>query len=171
MSKKNKILLAIAASAFVIVISTAIFYYASKDKESTSEKNFGTSYVDMKKMQEYDYDVEKMMAEVVPDKTTLIKNLEKEGYSYTIEQDDTLTDLGISLDRIYAYKKDSFIDICYGLPNEYTQEVFESFEDKYSKYYLLAINLDYVYCISDKKTFELSGFTSLANIGTQYIYD
>ncbi len=49
--------------------------------------------------------------------------------------------------------------------------LFKTYEDKYEPYdyYIIAQNGNYVYAVSDKKTFKLSGFESTDNVGQQDI--
>lgn len=107
--------------------------------------------------------------EIVPEIDNLIENLEEK--SYTIEKLTQVTEEDIAVNRVYATKKNSFIDICYELNSDDTRAVFDYFESIYKDYYILAVNGDYVYCISDKRTFSSAGFKSLANNGIQYIYE
>lgn len=106
---------------------------------------------------------------VVPTADELVKDLTEKGYSIT--RFDKIDNLDISVQRIFAEKNDRFIDICYGVSDKDAKTVFDHFADTYDKYYLLAQNESYVYCISDKKTFKYAGFKSLANNGIQYIYE
>jgi type II secretory pathway pseudopilin PulG len=106
---------------------------------------------------------------VVPTADELVKDLTEKGYSIT--RYDKIDNLNISVQRIFAEKNDRFIDICYGVSDMDAKTVFDHFADTYDKYYLLAQNESYVYCISDKKTFKYAGFKSLANNGIQYIYE
>ena len=103
---------------------------------------------------------------IVPSMETLIDNLQNAGYSIM-----SPTDSNIAGTRIVAKNKDRYIDICYGLDDENADEVFAIYEAEYgdTDYYILAQNGYYVYCVSDKKTFRKSGFSSKANIGIQYI--
>jgi hypothetical protein len=110
-----------------------------------------------------------VMDSLVPAADELVKNLTDKGYSVT--RYDKIDNLDISVQRIYAEKNDKFIDICYGLSAIDAKTVFNHFVDTYDKYYLLAQNEGYAYCISDKKTFKYAGFKSLANNGIQYIYE
>lgn len=63
------------------------------------------------------------------------------------------------------------IDITYGLSSAEADEIFNIYCNIYdnSKYYILARNGNYVYCVKDKNTFSTAGFTSTGNIGIQYI--
>lgn len=107
---------------------------------------------------------------IVPKREVLIENLEDSGYTIT-----TLTDIegsDLTIDRVMAQKKDKFFDIVYGLSNEDASEVFELYCELYpDDYYILAQNGNYVYCVSDKKTFSKAGFTTTDNVGEQYISD
>lgn len=67
-------------------------------------------------------------------------------------------------------KGGKFIDITYGLSAEDAEGIFNAYCELYPKgYYILALNGNYVYCVSDKKTFSKAGFTSTANIGVMYM--
>lgn len=108
--------------------------------------------------------------EVVPAKTELVEKLEDAGY--TITEYTSVEDCDLTLDRVVAEKGDKFIDIVYGLTDEDAETVFDVYYGIYGEeYYILARNGNYVYCASDKKTFSKAGFTSLSNIGEQYIND
>ncbi len=107
--------------------------------------------------------------DVVPNAQDLTDNLIAAKYEISNNADSALSE--INKDRILAKKGGSFIDICYGLSETDTQAVFNYYKDTYSKYYVLAINGNYVYCVSDKETFKNAGFASLANFGTQLIYE
>ena len=105
--------------------------------------------------------------DIVPSYSSLVDNLKNKDYTITNYSD--VSDKKISTNRIYAENEGSFIDICYDLPKDTEQSVFDYYESIYPDYYILAINGDYVYCISDKEAFSTAGFTSLGNIGIQYI--
>ena len=107
---------------------------------------------------------------IVPERAVLIKNLEDDGYTVTaltaIDGSDWI------IDRVMAQKGSRFIDIVYGLSDSEAQKIFELYCELYPEnYYILAQNGNYVYCVSDKKTFSKAGFTSTANVGVQYIHD
>ena len=109
---------------------------------------------------------------VVPEKETLLANLEDAGY--TISEYTSVDGSSLTIDRIIAEKGNRFIDITYGLTEEAAGEIFNAYCDIYKTdgdYYILAQNLNFVYCVSDKKTFSKAGFTSTSNIGIQYIND
>ena len=107
---------------------------------------------------------------IVPKREVLIENLENSGYTIT-----ALTSIDSSeliVDRVGAHKGDKFIDIVYGLSAEDASRVFELFCGLYpDDYYILAQNGNYVYCVSDKKTFSNAGFTTTDNVGEQYIHN
>lgn len=107
---------------------------------------------------------------IVPQRDTLIENLEDSGY--TIEELTTVEGSDLAVDRIIAEKGKKFIDIVYGLSAEDSSKIFELYCELYpDDYYILAQNGNYVYCVSDKKTFSMAGFTSTENVGVQYIDD
>ena len=107
---------------------------------------------------------------IVPKKDVLIENLTESGYLITTI--NTVEGSNLTIDRVMAKKGDKFIDIVYGLSDEEASKIFELYYTLYqSEYYILAINGNYVYCVSDKKTFKKAGFTSTTNIGIQYIND
>lgn len=121
-----------------------------------------------------DTDIMKNGAEsVVPSKTELVENTTKAGY--TVTDFDDIYDLQVSGERVLAEKGDRYIDICYGLSSDDAMEVFDHYKGKYDpqinseEYYILARNENFVYFISDKKTFKKSGFKSTDNIGEQFI--
>lgn len=107
-------------------------------------------------------------AGIAPAKSELIGNLSDKGY--TITEYDDIYGLDVDGERVYAEKGGKYIDICCGLDEAEAEIVFDCFEDKYSNenYYILARNEYFVYCVSDKGTFNKSGFKSEANIGVQY---
>ncbi|MCL1951899.1 MAG: hypothetical protein FWF60_03645 [Oscillospiraceae bacterium] len=105
--------------------------------------------------------------DIIPAKDTLTAALEEKGYE--IEEFVTALDSGIPAQRVCAHKGRQFVDICYGLTRSQAKEVLPRYEAAYEDFILMAQNEQYVYCISDKQAFEDAGFTSLANIGMQYI--
>ena len=106
--------------------------------------------------------------EIVPAKSILTENLKDNGY--TVTEKTAIEGSDLQIDRVIAEKGKKFIDITYGLNSEEASDVFEIYCDLYPDgYYILAQNGNYVYCVSDKKTFKKAGFTSTANIGIQYI--
>lgn len=106
---------------------------------------------------------------IVPARATLIDNLKNAGYA--VEELDTVEGSGLTIDRVLARKDGRFIDIVYGLSGEEAEKVFELYCAMYpDNYYILARNGNYVYCVSDKRTFSKAGFKSTDNIGTQYIH-
>ncbi|MBQ9767843.1 MAG: hypothetical protein IJW37_07050 [Lachnospiraceae bacterium] len=107
---------------------------------------------------------------IVPSKEILVGNLEDNGYTTT--EYTAVEGLDLMIDRIVSEKGNKFIDITYGLTAEEADRVFHIYENLYTDdYYILAINGNYVYCVSDKKTFSKAGFTTTANIGVQYIHE
>lgn len=164
----NKKILVVMSLFFTIILLVGVFIYMKNDK--TIEKNYGIAYVTSNgKVSEdgvYTTTVTDIDS-VVPTENELIKNLTDDGYNAASY--DAINGLDISLRRVYAEKKSSFIDICYTLSITDAKRVFDYYEDTYENYYLLAQNKNYVYCISDKKTFKNAGFASLANDGIQYI--
>ena len=166
---------------FIIVLTLVIVFagitsmYILKNKMTAKghskniDRNYGVSHTEINVLDKdgniniEGFDVDK----VVPSKSKLMENLTTAGY--TIKQDNMVYDTGISTERIYASKGNSSIDICYGLSEANAKEAFKCFEDKYPEFYLMAMNGNYVYFISDKQTFKKAGFTSLANVGIQYI--
>ncbi len=105
---------------------------------------------------------------IVPQRDTLIRNLEDGGY--TIEELTTVEGSDLIVDRVMAEKDEKFIDIVYGLSSEDSSKVFELYSKLYpDDYYILAQNGNYVYCVSDKQTFSRAGFTSTENVGVQCI--
>lgn len=162
----KKILITISVLSIIIVL-ICVSIYMINDK--TLEKNYGPAYMTINGIVGDD-GVNTTVTDidaVVPDEDELIKNLTDEDYNVTSY--DVIDGLDVSVNRVHAEKKNSFIDIAYALSAEDAKQVFDYYEDTYKDYYLLAQNRNYVYCISDKKTFEKAGFTSLANDGVQYI--
>jgi len=107
---------------------------------------------------------------VLPEKDTLIDNLEKAGYS--IARHTSIEGSNLTLDRVFAEKGNKYIDITFCPSEKEAAQLFDSYCDIYkadNNYYILAQNLNLVYCVTDKKTFSNAGFTSTSNIGTQYI--
>ena len=107
---------------------------------------------------------------IVPKRDILCEKLENSGYTIT-----TLTAIegsDLVIDRVVAQKDSKFIDIVYGLSDEDASEIFDLYCGLYpDDYYILAQNGNYVYCVSDKRTFSKAGFTSTDNVGTQYIHN
>ena len=105
---------------------------------------------------------------IVPKREILIENLEDKGYQ--IKTQTTVEGSDLVVDRVIAQKESKFIDIVYGLSAEDSAKIFELYCELYSDdYYILAQNGNYVYCVSDKKTFKNAGFTTTDNVGVQYI--
>ncbi|MBP3570059.1 MAG: hypothetical protein J6K04_12965 [Lachnospiraceae bacterium] len=107
---------------------------------------------------------------VIPEKTDLIENLEDAGY--TLTEHTSIEGSDLTIDRIFAEKGNKFIDITFCSTEEEATSLFKAYCDMYEAdddYYILAQNLNYVYCVSDKKTFSTAGFKSTSNIGQQYI--
>ncbi len=103
----------------------------------------------------------------VPSYEILVQNLTQEGYS--IQEEIQALDCDVKAKRVIATKGKKYIDICYELEAEDVDLVFEKYREKYedTSFYILAQNGKFVYCVSDKKTFKKSGFTSTANVGYQ----
>ena len=90
---------------------------------------------------------------IVPARELLIGNLEGSGYTVTalvaVEGSDLI------VDRVKAQKNDKFIDIVYGLSADEATEIFALYCELYPDgYYILAQNGNFVYCVSDKRTFK-----------------
>ena len=106
----------------------------------------------------------------LPKKESLIENLENAGY--TVTEYSSIDGSELTIDRLIAEKGKKYIDITFGLSEEDSKAIFSSYCDMYkadNDYYILARNLDLVYCVTDKKTFSTAGFKSTSNIGEQYI--
>ncbi len=106
----------------------------------------------------------------LPEKETLIENLENAGY--TVTEYSSIDGSDLTIDRLIAEKEKKYIDITFGLSEEDSKTVFSSYCDMYkanNDYYILARNVNLVYCVTDKKTFSKAGFQSTSNIGEQYI--
>ncbi|CRZ33951.1 hypothetical protein DFR55_10884 [Herbinix hemicellulosilytica] len=165
MNKRNVILTAVAVVALIAIIITSVIIIKKDDRKEKTERNYGISHIETNITSS---GIEETKPEdAVPKKDQLIQNLEDKGYD--IEYYDTVFDSDISCYRIYATKNNEFIDICYDLTEENAETAFYEYEKKYDKYYLMAMNGTFVYCISDKKVFKDAGFKSLANNGIQYI--
>lgn len=108
---------------------------------------------------------------VLPEKETLVQNLEDSGYILT--EHSSMEGSSLTIDRVVAEKGKKFIDITYCSSVEEAQTLFDAYCAIYKTdgdYYILAQNLNLVYCVSDKKTFSKAGFRSTSNIGEQYIH-
>lgn len=106
----------------------------------------------------------------LPEKETLIENLENAGY--TVTEYSSIDGSDLTIDRLIAENGKKYIDITFGLSEEASQTIFNAYCDMYkadNDYYILARNVDLVYCVTDKKTFSKAGFKSTSNIGEQYI--
>lgn len=116
---------------------------------------------------EKEYGVLSEAEDIVPSYEILMQNLTKEGYS--IEEEMQALNCDVKAKRVIATKGNKYIDICYELNDEDVDLVFEKYREKYedTSFYILAQNGKFVYCVSDKKTFKKSGFTSTANVGYQ----
>ncbi len=107
---------------------------------------------------------------VIPEKETLIQNLKNAGY--TITEYTSVGSSDLTIDRLIAENGSKFIDITYGLSDEDAGSIFEEYCAMYKEdgdYYILALNVNFVYCVSDKETFSTAGFKSTSNIGIQHI--
>lgn len=111
---------------------------------------------------------------IVPSRSELIDNTKEAGY--TVTEFDDIYDLKVSGERVLAEKDGKFIDMCYGLSENDAKEVYRYYETKYDpqlksgEYYMLSRNQNFVYFVSDKSTFKVSGFKSTDNDGEQHIY-
>jgi len=106
----------------------------------------------------------------LPEKEVLIENLETAGY--TITKYASIEGSDLTIDRVFAEKGNKYIDITFDLSDEDSKAVFKAYCDIYEAdddYYILARNLNLVYCVTDKKTFSKAGFKSTSNIGEQYM--
>jgi len=162
---KRIVIVPVAVVAFIAIIFVSAKVIKKDDRIENIERNYGISHTETKTTST-GIEVTKP-EDSVPQKEQLLQNLEDRGYD--IEYYDTVFDSDISCYRIYATKDNEFIDICYDLTEENAEKAFYKYENKYDKYYLMAMNRTFVYCISDRKVFEDAGFRSLANNGIQYI--
>lgn len=108
----------------------------------------------------------------LPTKEALTENLEAAGY--TITEYTSVDGSDLTIDRLIAENGKKYIDITFGLSEEDSGTIFNAYCDIYKEdndFYILARNLDLVYCVTDKKTFSKAGFKSTSNIGEQYIND
>lgn len=161
--KKNVIIL--CSTVLVIAIIGICVLYGKKDKNTGFEKNYGIAHSSTNIGKDGIETVKP--EEIVPSQEELTENLTEAGY--TVDTFDSVFDTEVACSRIYASKGEAFLDICYNLNPETCEDVFEMFEEQYHTYYILAMNGNFVYCISDNTTFKKAGFTSLANNGIQFI--
>lgn len=175
MGKKKKF--AIVGTIGVLGITSTILVQSilsnkllDQDKDIGLEKNYGISYVSNTintnndgTIKENDIDIDS----IVLCENDMEKKLTDAGYEIK-KYDKTLVN-NENVVRIYAKKDHKYFDISYCENEVEAKRVFEAYEKKYSDYYLMAQNSNYVYCVSDNKTFKDAGFTSLANVGIQYI--
>lgn len=174
MNKKK--LVYIVVTLIIILVGVSIFIIITKtDNKGTSysgvEKNYGLAYQsnnitiqDGNLNNEGGFDV----STVVPDRETLINNLKNKGFE--IEYSEKVFDSNIKATQILAKKGKRFLNISYDIEGE-EESVFDLYNKYYEedKYYILALNVNYVYAVSGKSTFNDAGFTSLANNGIQFI--
>ncbi|MBH1939641.1 hypothetical protein I5677_01885 [Mobilitalea sibirica] len=155
----------------ILMIIVSFSFWGCNNDEKSLSKNFGVTNIETNiSFEDGETKIEALTADdIVPNEEELTRNLKEASYSITSYTD--VSGSKILTSRIYAEKGSSFIDICYGLTEEDLQTVFDYFESIYPQYYILAINGNYVYCIGDEDVFRLAGFTSIRNIGTQYIYE
>jgi len=165
MNKRKVMLSAAAVFALVAIIFVSVNAIKKDVRKGKIERNYGISHFEAKITSN---GVEQAKPEdAVPRKEQLLQNLEDKGYD--IKYYNTVFETDISCFRIYATKDNEFIDICYDLTEENAIRAFYEYENKYDRYYLMAMNGTFVYCISDKKVFADAGFKSLANNGIQFI--
>ena len=148
---------------YMLLLSATLLLTACHQKTMT--KNYGVSGVVINGLDQSVWSAD----EVVPSQTELIDNLENRGF--TIREFDTAFESDIVANRVYAEKNNLFMDICYGLSIEDAKKIFKNYEAEYSEFYVLAQNEEYVYVVSDKKTFKEAGFESTATIGTIYMWE
>jgi len=106
----------------------------------------------------------------LPTKETLITNLKDA--SYIITEYTSIDGSSLTIDRLIAEKGNKYIDITFGLSDEDSKTIFTAYCNIYEEdnnFYILARNLDLVYCVTDKKTFSKAGFKTTSNIGEQFI--
>lgn len=164
--RDNNMIKNLIKSMSVIFLASMCMLTFGCDKKSSSESSHSESSPKV--------DLMKDGAEsIVPSKTELIENTKAAGYE--VNEFDNIYDLQVSGERVLAQKGDQYIDICYGLTKEDAVTVYKYFETKYDSqvksgdYYILARNQKFVYFISDKETFTISGFKSVDNDGEQHI--
>lgn len=167
MKKSNvtqQMVLGIIVIVFCIAASVASFIDLGTGMEVTNGL-YGVTINVSPGGEEWTYDADS----VVPDRETLISNLEQAGYQ--IELYDTALNSEIPAQRVLAIKGNHYIDICYGLTEEDAPAILTEYEYVYGyqKFYVLARNQEYVYCIGSKKAFKHSGFTELSNDGLMYL--
>ncbi len=157
-------------SLFIIVAFTLMLIAAGcgkTEQPNTLEKNYGYSHGEVNigpnGAEALSID------EIVPPKSELCANLQEAGF--TIAEFETALDSGVAAERVYAEKDGLFMDICYGLSVEQAPEIFASYEAEYKEYYLIAQNKQYVYAVSDKKTFETAGFETLETNGILFVWE
>ncbi|MGN1094882.1 MAG: hypothetical protein ACI4QR_00680 [Eubacteriales bacterium] len=155
------------------LILASIFIISFSSCKKSMEKNYGLSYVNIKVITDENGELisdSGFKAEnVVPSYEALIENLGKSGYK--VDEYESFPGSSENVKRVYASKGKSFIDICYCTSSSEAEELFEKYEKTYRNFYIMAQNDSFVYCVSDKKTFGLAGFTALSNNGIQYIYN
>ena len=109
-----------------------------------------------------DVDDSTFVETIVPEKETLVKNLEDAGYTITTYTSIDGSDL--TIDRIYAEKDSAFIDITYCFSSEEANEIFAIYYNFYYgkdlDYHNMARNGNCIYYTNDETTFLTAGFTS-----------
>ncbi|HHY64890.1 MAG TPA: hypothetical protein GX501_07560 [Clostridiaceae bacterium] len=165
--KRRNVIISVVVVAVIAIMFIALKVIKKEEGKRNIERNYGIAHTETNITSN---GVETTKPEdAVPQKDQLLQNLKDKGYH--IEYYNTVFDSEISCYRILATKDNAFIDICYDLADDNAEKAFYEYENKYNKYYLMAMNGTYVYCISDKEVFKDAGFKSLANNGIQYIND
>lgn len=172
MSKKNKVIGVCILALIIVVCSIFIVIKNYSNKTTGIEKNYGLAHFSNTITISKDGKTEGTTfdsSKVVPDEKNILSNLKDEGYK--IKTYDNVFDSNIKVKQVIAKKGNSYIDISYNLEESEGEEVFELYDEHYDEnsYYILALNGDYVYAISDEDAFDDAGFTSLANDGIQFI--
>lgn len=172
MMKKKSIFSVVVLITLVCLVILIVKKSSNIDSKNTGiEKNYGLSYQSNNITISEDGTTKDSIFDastVVPDEETIVTNLKNKGYK--IEYSDKVLDSNIEADQIIAKKDDRFVNISYNIEGE-EESVFNLYNEYYDEnnYYILALNGNYVYVVSDDKTFKDAGFTSLANDGIQFI--
>lgn len=169
---KKMIYIGIALMILVGVVIFMIIGTSDNHKNSGIEKNYGLAYqssnISIIDGELSDTTGKFDASTVVPNRDILIKNLKEK--EFEIKYYEKVFDSNIKANQIIATKGEHFVDISYDIKWD-EKSIFDLYNEHYNndKYYILALNGSYVYAISDSKTFEYAGFTTLANDGTQFI--
>ena len=92
--------------------------------------------------------------QVYPEEKDVVASLEEAGFE--VEQTDDFAELDLDVSRIRAVKGEEYLDLCYDVASDASDNIVEYYAQSYQKYNLV-VDEETVYCYSSESVLQSAG--------------